>query len=230
MIKDIKIIGFDADDTLWDNEIFFRQAEKEFVELMKDYNNANALDKLIEIEVKNISLYGYGIKSFTLSMIEAALDVSKNEVTSFEIAEILDIGKRMLNKPVTLIDGIEKVLKKLSQSYQLIIATKGDLLDQKRKLQKSGLAKYFHHIEIMIEKSEDEYSQLLDKLNVDNNQFLMIGNSLKSDILPLLNLGTYTVFVPYKTTWVHEMVHEKPVSNKFFEVSKVSEVLSLVSL
>lgn len=181
----IKVIGFDADDTLWVNETYFREAEDEIGRLLSKYETPNKIDQeLFKKEISNLPLYGYGIKAFTLSMVEVALELSNYTVSNKTIEAILNIGKNMLNKPVELLDGVEKVLENLSKKYRLILATKGDLLDQERKLEKSGLTHYFHHIEVLSDKQEDNYSQMLNRLEVKPSEFLMIGNSLKSDVLP----------------------------------------------
>ncbi|MDT0558880.1 HAD family hydrolase [Ichthyenterobacterium sp. W332] len=226
--SDIKVIGFDADDTLWVNETYFRNAEVEFAKLLTSYETLNKIDQeLYKMELKNLPLYGYGIKGFMLSMIEMAIELSDGEVKSTIISEILNIGKRMLNKPLELLDGIENVLKTLySKNYRLILATKGDLLDQERKLDQSGLANYFHHIEVLSDKKEQNYNTLLDHLDIDPNEFLMIGNSLKSDILPLINIGAKAIHVPFHTTWAHEKVTISETEGKAYStVSSISEVL-----
>ena len=188
--QNIKVIGFDADDTLWVNETYFREAETEFCTLMSEYETPNKTDQeLFKMEMKNLPLYGYGVKAFALSMVEMALDISNYNVSQKTIQDILNIAKNMLEKPVELLDGVEEVLKELSKKYRLILATKGDLLDQERKLEKSGLTTYFHHIEVMSDKQDTNYSKLLNHLDIKPSEFLMIGNSLKSDILPLVQLA-----------------------------------------
>jgi len=214
MYKNIKIIGFDADDTLWVNETYFREAELEFGQLMQKYETINQIDQeLFKIEIDNLPIYGYGIKGFVLSMVETAIKLSNGQVSIKTMQAIIDIGKDMLNKPVELLDGVEFVLKTLSKSHRLIMATKGDLLDQERKLEKSGLSQYFHHIEVMSDKKPNDYKKLLSHLDIDSEEFLMIGNSLKSDILPLVEIGAHAVHVPFHTTWQHEEVCESQVNN-----------------
>src|SRR5690606_30745291 len=161
-----------------------------FASLLEGYETKNKIDQeLFLVEIKNLDLYGYGIKGFMLSMIESALDISNNKVSQATLLEILNLGKEMINKPVELLEGVENVLERLVDRYRLIVLTKGDLLDQERKLQRSGLSKYFHHVEVLSEKKEENYSNLLDHLEINKNEFLMIGNSLKSDVLPLINIG-----------------------------------------
>ena len=165
--KNIKVIGFDADDTLWVNETYFRDAELEFAKLLAPYETANKIDQeLFKMEMKNLPLYGYGVKGFVLSMVEMALEISNNNVSNTTMNAILKIGKDMLNKPVELLEGVEDVLKEFSKDYKLILVTKGDLLDQERKLEKSGLTNYFHHIEVLSDKQEENYSKLLNHLDI----------------------------------------------------------------
>ncbi|WP_027125137.1 HAD family hydrolase [Gelidibacter mesophilus] len=227
----IKVIGFDADDTLWVNETYFRDAELEFSKLMAAYETANKIDQeLFKRQIENLPLYGYGIKGFILSMVEIALELSNNSIGNETIAAILNLGKAMLNKPVELLDGVEEVLKTLSQDYRLIVVTKGDLLDQERKLEKSGLLKYFHHIEVVSDKQEANYSNLLNHLDIKPSEFLMIGNSLKSDILPLINIKAQAIHVPFHTTWIHEqVVPSKPEHQKFNTIHSLLEVLPILN-
>ncbi|KJD32829.1 HAD family hydrolase [Tamlana nanhaiensis] len=227
----IKVIGFDADDTLWVNETYFRDAETEFGQLLSDYETPNKLEQeLFKKEIENLELYGYGVKAFTLSMVEAALELSNYNVKPKTMEAILNIGKTMLNKPVELLDGVEDVLKTLSKKYKLILATKGDLLDQERKLEKSGLTNYFHHIEVLSEKKEVNYSKLLNSLEINPSEFLMVGNSLKSDVLPLVNLKAKAIHVPFHTTWVHEQVTEEETNGKAYKtIHSLTELLNILN-
>jgi putative hydrolase of the HAD superfamily len=213
--SNIKVIGFDADDTLWVNETYFRDAELEFAKLLAPYETANKIDQeLFKMEMKNLALYGYGIKGFVLSMVEMAIELSNKGVPNTTIETILNIGKSMLNKPVELLDGVEETLRTLSNKYRLILVTKGDLLDQERKLEKSGLLDYFHHIEVLSDKQEKNYSRLLNHLDIKPSEFLMVGNSLKSDILPLINIKAKAIHIPFHTTWVHEQVEDDEMNGK----------------
>ena len=207
MFEDVKVIAFDADDTLWINETYFREAEEVFAELLSKYETKNKIDQeLFKTEIKNLAIYGYGIKGFVLSMIECALALSNYKLPQETVEKILAIGKDMLEKPVELLSGVEEVLENLQGKYKLIVATKGDLLDQERKLDKSNLLKYFHHIEIMSDKKEKDYVKLVKHLDIEPSQFLMIGNSLKSDVLPLLKIGAIAIHIPFHTTWIHEEI------------------------
>ena len=227
----IKVIGFDADDTLWVNETYFREAELEFAKLLAAYETANTIDQeLFKMEMKNLPLYGYGVKGFVLSMVEMALELSNYSVSNKTIDKILKIGKDMINKPVELLEGVEDVLKKLSINYKLILVTKGDLLDQERKLEKSGLLEYFHHIEVLSDKQEANYSKLLNHLDIKPSEFLMIGNSLKSDILPLVNIKAKAIHIPFHTTWLHEQVNNDENINKDYKtVNSLLEVLQFLN-
>lgn len=227
----IKVIGFDADDTLWVNETYFREAEIEFGKLLSEYETLNTIDQeLFKKEIDNLPLYGYGIKAFVLSMVESALEQSNYNISSKAIESILNIGKNMLNKPVELLEGVEDVLKHLSKNYRLILATKGDLLDQERKLEKSGLTKYFHHIEVLSDKKEANYSKLLNHLDIKPTEFLMIGNSLKSDVLPLVNIKAHAIHVPFHTTWAHEQVTEQETNGKSYKtINSLRDLLNLLN-
>lgn len=227
----IKVIGFDADDTLWVNETYYREAELEFAKLLGAYETANKIDQeLFKKEMDNLEMYGYGVKSFILSMVESAIEISNNSIPNNTVKDILNIGKSMINKPVELLDDVELVLKTLYPKYRLILATKGDLLDQERKLEKSGLTKYFHHIEVLSDKKEANYSQLLNHLDIKPSEFLMVGNSLKSDILPLIQINANAIHIPFHTTWAHELVNEEETNGKIYKtVSGLKEILNLLN-
>jgi len=228
--KEIKVIAFDADDTLWVNETYFRDAELEFVKLLASYETANKIDQeLFKTEIANLVHYGYGIKGFVLSMVECALRLSNYQINQKTIEKILNIGKAMLEKPIELLDGVEEVLQSLQKKYKLIVATKGDLLDQERKLEKSNLSKYFHHIEVMSDKKEKDYQKLISHLDIFPHELLMIGNSLKSDVLPIVAIGASAIHIPFHTTWIHEQVSEE-VSSKleYRTILNIKEVLALL--
>jgi putative hydrolase of the HAD superfamily len=231
-LKDIQVIAFDADDTLWENENFFRDAERDFCQLMAGYMSAReTIEALYHVEMQNMELYGYGIKAFVLSLIETSLVISKGKVRPEQIESIIGIGKRLLQKDVILLDSVVDLLEKLYGQYRLVVATKGDLLDQERKLKKSGLLKYFHHIEIMTHKRDENYRELLKHLGISPDRFLMVGNSLRSDILPVIRLGGYAAHIPYYTTWEHEQMDSAEIkSNRFFELKQIHDVLNLFKL
>jgi putative hydrolase of the HAD superfamily len=226
----LKVIGFDADDTLWVNETYYRETESHFVQLMNEFGGEKeVMEVLMTTELRNLPLYGFGAKGFMLSMMETAIFVSKGKAKSDVFDGIIALGKALLNKPVILLDGAREVLQQLKSRYPMILATKGDLLDQERKLRKSGLDTCFHHIEIMSDKKEANYQKLLKHLDIKPEEFLMVGNSLKSDVLPLLKLGAWGVHVPYHTTWVHEETNEDPSHwERFRSVEKLSDLLKLL--
>jgi putative hydrolase of the HAD superfamily len=222
----VKVIAFDADDTLWVNEPYFRETEAEFCQLLEDYLPLHTTEReLLKIEIENLPLYGYGIKGFMLSMIETALKVSQGTLSMAAIERILGLGKNLLARPIELLEGVEEVLVALKENYRLVVATKGDLLDQERKLKNSGIEHHFHHIEIMSEKAEPDYRKLLKHLDIQPHEFLMIGNSLKSDILPVLGLGSYGIHIPFHTTWIHEVVEHNVEHPNFRSVAHIREIL-----
>ena len=225
----IKVIAFDADDTLWVNEPYFRDTEEAFGALLKEYLPEDEVQTILfSVEMQNLEIYGYGIKGFMLSMVETICKISKNEAKVALVQKTLQLGKAMLNKPVELLDGVEEVLKSLNGDYRLVLATKGDLLDQERKLIKSGLEKHFHHIEVMSDKKLKDYKKLLKHLDCAPENFLMVGNSVKSDILPVLELGANAIHVPFHTTWAHEEVCKESHSNSYPEVESIAEVYNLL--
>lgn len=231
-MKNIKIIGFDADDTLWINEPHFQETERHFCDLLSNFQPAKTIsEELFKTEMQNLNLYGYGAKSFMLSMIETALRISNNNSINSEINAIIELGKELLNKPVVLLDGIEEVLVKLSEKkFKIIMATKGDLLDQERKLLKSNIRKYFHHIEIMSDKKESDYSKLLTHLNINPQDFVMVGNSLKSDIIPVIRIGGYGIYIPFHTTWEHEKIEITEITENYHEIKHISEIPTILNI
>lgn len=231
MNNQISVIAFDADDTLWVNETYFRATEEKFCQLLSDYVATDeAMKVLFETEIANLSLYGYGIKGFILSMIETILKVSNHTAKPETITKAINLGKEMFDKPVELIDGVEEVLRMLYGKYRLVVATKGDLLDQERKLKKSGLSHYFHHIEIMSDKKESDYIKLIKHLDCLPEEFLMLGNSLKSDVLPVLAIGGNAVHIPFHTTWMHEQVDEEILHANFYQMSVLGDVLQKLGI
>lgn len=228
-MKNIKVIAFDADDTLWVNEPYFRETEEAFAQLLKDYLPEEDINTILfSVEMKNLELYGYGIKGFVLSMLEAIIKITGDKGNLELISKVLSFGKEMLNKPVEMLDGVGEVLKKLNGDYRVVLATKGDLLDQERKLIKSGLEKHFHHIEVMSDKKPKDYKKLLKHLDCEPKNFLMVGNSVKSDVLPVLEIGGNAIHVPFHTTWIHEEVNEDLEQIDFLTVSNISEIALLL--
>lgn len=225
-----KVIAFDADDTLWVNEPYFREAENQFAKLLSQYETENKIhQELYKVITQNIPLYGYGVKSCILSMIQCATEISNNQLPSEITQKILEIGKEMLNKPIELLPHIKEVLAYLSKKYTLIVLTKGDLLDQEKKLERSQLLDYFHHVEVMSEKNEQGYKRILQHLDIVPQDFLMIGNSLKSDVLPVLKIGANAIHVPFHSIWKFETVDEAILKEHAYKtiksIIKVVEIL-----
>ncbi len=230
-MKNIKVIAFDADDTLWVNEPHYQATQDQFCQILKKFLPPDQTSEvLLRTEIGNIPRYGYGVKSFMLSMIETALHISDRQINGMAIEKIIALGKEMLEQPIELLDNVESVLKQLHGKYRLVMATKGDLLDQEKKLSKSNLGKYFHHIEIVTEKKEADYKKLIGHLDIEATEFLMIGNSLKSDVLPVLNIGGFGFHVPFHTTWEHERLDMKIEHPKFQKLDKLHDLLSHFSL
>lgn len=228
-MQHLKVIAFDADDTLWVNEPYFRETEDKFCALLEDFMPLHTAQKaLFQMEMKNLKLYGYGVKGFMLSMIESALEISNHQANPVVYDKILAFGKELLEKPIELLPGVKEVLEKLQPHYRIVVATKGDLLDQERKLKKSGLEKYFHHIEIMSDKQVADYEKLIRHLDIQPSEFMMIGNSLKSDVLPVLEMGGYGVHVPFHTIWEHERIDHQVEHENFIQVEHANELLSVL--
>jgi putative hydrolase of the HAD superfamily len=203
----IDLVGFDADDTLWHNEILYTRSQSRFAELLSGYGlDGRAAEELYATEMQNLRHYGYGIKSFALSMIETAIRLTDGRIQAREIQALLDIIRDMLAAPVELLDQAADVVARLARSHTLMLVTKGDLFDQERKIAQSGLSPFFAHVEIVSEKTEDTYRSLLSKHGVEPPRFLMVGNSLRSDIMPVVALGGHAVHIPYHITWEHEAV------------------------
>ena len=232
MKSNFKVIGFDADDTLWVNEPYYRETEEAFYDLLSDFESHKKVSReLFKTEMQNLELYGLGTKAFMLSLVETALRVSDHKVSPAKIQEIIQLGKVQLNKPIEMLDGVQTVLEELCRlEYTLIVATKGDLLDQERKLRKSNIEAYFHHIEIMSDKKESDYLKLLKHLEIRPEDFLMVGNSMKSDIYPILNIGGYAIHIPFHITWQHEEVADIEMDHEHFQtVENISLVPGLLA-
>jgi putative hydrolase of the HAD superfamily len=226
----LKVIAFDADDTLFVNETYFLETEMKFCDLMSDYLSQKGISQeLFKVEIDNLKIYGYGIKAYILSMIEAAMKISNNTIPVEVIEKIIEFGKELLEKPIVLLDGVEETLDALHGKYKLVVATKGDLKDQHRKLHDSGLGKYFHHIEVMSDKQVLDYQKLIGRLEIKPSEFFMIGNSLKSDVLPVLQMGGYAVHVPFHTTWAHERIDHKVEHPNFKTIEKITDVLPILA-
>lgn len=222
-MKAIKVIGFDADDTLWANACYFKEVERKFCDLLSGFMPKEELPReLYQTEMSNMEWYGYGAMAFTLSVIETAIRVSQGKISANILAELLEAGKSILDKPIELFPGVPDILPLLSEKYRLVVVTKGDLLDQERKLAKSGLAPYFQHVEVVTEKHEANYRQLIEFMNIKPHEFVMVGNSLKSDILPVLSIGGKAVHVPFHMEWQFEQT-SKPIL-PYMEVATLFEL------
>ena len=222
----LKVIAFDADDTLFINEPYFEEAEKKFCVLMQDYLTHQGLSQaLFTTQINNLPLYGYGIKGYILSMIEAAIAISNGTISVDFIKKITEIGKDLIEKPIELLDGVETTLQALQGHYKLVVATKGDLKDQQRKLHLSGLGIYFHHIEVMADKEPINYEKLIKRLEVAPSEFMMIGNSLKSDVLPVLEIGGHAIHIQFHTTWAHEKIDNTINHKNFNSFGTITEVV-----
>ncbi len=205
----LEMIAFDGDDTLWHNEIHYARAQAEFRHLLSAHHPAEVVNtRLYETEMRNLEFYGYGIKSFTLSMIETATELTGGRITGDDIRTILKIGRRMLTAEVELLEHAQVTVEQLARTHPLMLITKGDLRDQKRKLARSQLAPFFQHIEIVTDKTRADYTEILDKYQITPAHFLMVGDSLRSDIAPVLELGGQVVHIPYHLAWAHEVVED----------------------
>ncbi|MBB6369780.1 HAD family hydrolase [Chryseobacterium shigense] len=226
MNNHITTIAFDADDTLWINEPYFQEAEKEFCVLLEDYLPQHSISQeLFKTEMKNLHLYGYGVKGFMLCMVETVSRISNGTASMQLINRTIEIGQELLQKPIELLDGVTETLDALKGKYRLVVATKGDLLDQERKLKNSGLQEYFHHIEIMSDKKESDYQKLLKHLDCRPEHFLMLGNSIKSDVLPVLEIGGFAAHIPYHVTWSHEQHEHHLEHENFMELKSIDKIL-----
>jgi len=218
------VVGFDADDTLWRSEDFFRSAEEVFAEIVSPHAPAgiDVLDSLHAIELDNVPISGYGVKAFALSMVQAAVTATRGAVPADVIGQLVDHAHEMLMHPVELLDGVPETLAAVSLTHKLVLMTKGDLVHQTRKVRTSGLEHHFEHIEIMLEKDVDSYRRIFDEWDIDPARFLMVGNSVRSDILPVLELGGAGVHVPYHLTWGHEVVHHD--EGGFVELGSIGQL------
>ncbi len=226
----IRIIGFDADDTLWHNESIFDRAQQRYRALLAKYHPAAEVDRvLFQTEMRNLPLYGYGVKGFVLSASETAIELTNGAISAQEIQEIFALGQEMLAHPVELLPGVAEIVPMLARDYRLLLITKGDLHHQERKVAESGLGAHFHAVEILSEKDGATYERVLRRHGVALDEFAMVGNSIKSDILPVLALGGAGVHVPYHLTWQHEHVEQAPHNQpRFRQVATLEELPPLL--
>ncbi len=228
----ISTVIFDADDTLWHNESLFTVSHQKFGALLAPYHERTWIDeRLYATEVRNLALFGYGIKGFTLSMIETAIELSEGRIGGAEIQHLIDLGKDMIRAPVEPLPHVRETLEQLRGRFQLMVITKGDLFDQESKVARSGLGDFFRHVEVVSEKNAAVYGAVFERLGLVPSQAVMVGNSLKSDILPVLEHGVTGVHIPYHTTWVHEQVDPSLVEGKrFHHLDHIGQLPNLLSL
>lgn len=224
------IIAFDADDTLWHTEHLYAEAQTMFKQLLAQYHTPEWIEKrLFETETRNLQHFGYGIKSYALSMIETAVELTEGRIQGRDIQAMIDLAKSMLAAEVRLIEHAADAVEKLSTSHPLMLITKGDLFDQESKLARSGLVQHFQHVEIVSDKTLDTYRTLLNRHKIAPSRFLMVGNSLRSDIWPVLALGGYAVYIPYRVTWAHEVAELPPVNHPgFYQLEHLGLLPNLV--
>jgi putative hydrolase of the HAD superfamily len=230
-INNISTIAFDADDTLWHNETIFRLTEEKFAALLsREMDSEPLMERLLATERKNLKFYGYGIKGFTLSMIETALEITEHQLSPTVVSEILAAGREMMTHPVEVLPGVRETLESLSRRYRLVLITKGDLFDQERKVAESGLGEVFNAVEIVSEKTRETYQDLLTQHGTGPSEAMMIGNSLKSDVRPALEAGAWGIYIPYHITWGMEVADEPLQHERYRRLMKIEQVLDLVGL
>jgi putative hydrolase of the HAD superfamily len=221
----ISVIAFDADDTLWDYEIIYEQARPEILRLLGSHQENDELSAILdETEINNLVVYGYGVKSFALSMIEMFANHANGPIDKTTLKELIVLFKYMLSKPLEVNQYAESVLNRLSKEYCLMLLTKGELFEQERKIQRSGLEKYFDIIEITSQKTEKKYRQILEKHGIKPHQFLMVGNSLKSDILPVIGIGGRAVYIPHPQTWIYETLPEEEQGGGYSQLDHLGQL------
>jgi putative hydrolase of the HAD superfamily len=221
----ITTVALDADDTLWHNESIFHLTQDNYVNLLKDYGEPDHMRaRLLEVEIRNLKLYGYGVKSFTLSMIETAIDLTRGAVPAKTVMEILNLGRAMLEHPVEPLPGVAETLEAMKDGYKLVMVTKGDLMNQEQKLARSGLGDYFDAIEIVSEKDANTYRRIVARQHIRPEETVMIGNSMKSDVLPALEAGLWGIHIPYHITWAHEHAEPPSDSPRFAKLETITEL------
>ena len=223
----IEVIAFDGDDTLWHSEQLFVDTQTAFKALLAPYVDLDdeALDaRLVEVEGRNLPTFGYGVKAFTLSLIETAIEVTQGEIPSSQLQAVLDLGKVLLDHPVQLLDGVAEAVDALTDRYRAMVLTKGDLLHQESKVARSGLAELLWQVEVVSEKDESTYRRVLDRWGIDPAAFVMVGNSVRSDVLPVLEIGARAVHIPYHVTWVLEHAEPDPEQHDFPVLDAIAEL------
>lgn len=222
------LIALDADDTLWHNETLYHGTQDKFRQMLARYATAEVITQtLYKTETKNLEHFGYGIKSFTLSMLETAVTLADGHLTGQEVQAIINFAREMVNAPTELLEHVGTAVPQLAQTHKLMLLTKGDLLDQEAKLARSGLAEYFTHVEVVSHKTPDTYAAILSRYQVQPKRFLMVGNSLKSDVLPVVEVGGTAVYIPYHLTWAHETV-TGPTHQNYLELEHIGQLPDLI--
>jgi putative hydrolase of the HAD superfamily len=225
----IETVAFDADDTLWHNEHLFQDTQKELEAIVQRYRPGEDIhDALFAVEMRNLELFGYGIKGFTLSMVEAAIQLTGERITAAEVHEIVQLGKHMMTAPVDLLEGVEETLAAVCGRFRVILITKGDIVDQNSKIERSGLAECFEQVEIVPRKDARVYRTIFERHGIEPARTVMVGNSMPSDVLPILELGGHGVHVPYALLWAHEAHDEDPVSERFHRLQRLDELPGLL--
>lgn len=228
-MNDLTAIAFDADDTLWHNEHLFQDTQKKLEAIVQRYRPGEDIhEALFAVEMRNLRLFGYGIKGFTLSMVEAAIQLTEGRIAAPEVHEIVQLGKAMMEAPVDLLDGVEETLAAVCGRYRVVLITKGDIVDQTSKLERSGLAHCFEQVEIVARKDAGVYRGILARHGIEPARCVMVGNSMLSDVLPMLELGGHGVHVPYALLWAHEAHDEDPVSERFHRLQRLSDLPGLL--
>ncbi len=222
------VIGFDADDTLWHNESIFTITQEKFCEILHSYNTELVNQTLSSTQIKNLKLFGYGIKGFILSMVETSIELTNGEIEGNEIQKIIDFGREMLANPIELLPHVQEVIENLSKKYRLLLITKGDLIDQETKIARSGLAEYFTGVEIVSDKNSETYEKILSRHEITASRFIMIGNSMRSDIVPIVQIGGHAVHIPYYSTWDHEQKHPYIDPKNFKQLKNIGLLPGLI--
>lgn len=227
--RKLTTIGFDADDTLWQNEQFYRLTESRFAELLRDYAEPGDISaRLLETEKRNLQKYGFGIKGFTLSMIETAIQMTDAKVPASVIGDILDAGREMLSHPIEILPHAREALEELAGSHRIVLITKGDLFDQERKLAQSGLGDFFDTVEIVSDKSRDTYERIFSRIGEGPEHSMMIGNSLRSDVVPVIEAGGWGVYVPHDLTWIIEHAEPPMKAPRFRQIANLGELKPVI--
>ncbi|HET7437183.1 MAG TPA: HAD family hydrolase [Thermoanaerobaculia bacterium] len=222
----IRVIAFDADDTLWHNESVFQATETQFTQLLAAYADEQSIrDRLLQTESRNLAHFGYGVKGFTLSMIESAIELTAGQIVGRDVQTIIDWGREMMHMPVDLLDGVAETIETLAKEYRLVLVTKGDLFDQEAKLARSGVGQHFSDVQIVSDKTVATYRAIIQREAVAPDELVMVGNSLRSDVLPACDAGARAVHIPYHLTWAHERVAEDALAGReFARLSSIREL------